>query len=87
MDRLKSIFSLPIINKKHSQLIKINKKEILNSNNLPPGIEMLKDNEIIDYNLLILSVLCFLALYKQKVGVIPLIITAGFTGYLIKNLF
>ena len=45
------------------------------------------DNEIIDYNLLILSVLCFLALYKQKVGVIPLIITAGFTGYLIKNLF
>ncbi len=45
------------------------------------------DNEIIDYNLLILSVLCFLALYKQKVGVIPLIITAGFTGYIIKNLF
>lgn len=49
LNRFKSIFNLPINNKKQSQNIKINCQEILNLNNLPKGIKILEEHEVYQY--------------------------------------
>jgi len=46
LNRFKSIFNLPIAEQKHSELIKISLNKILNTNNLPDGIEILTEDEI-----------------------------------------